>query len=118
MRVTKSKPRKVSDKKTYNYIAKLLDLDTSVENLFELQATIEDAGGLEVFDMLPFIEGGLEVDGEIEQASAEKSFASFSTFVEEENVKLGHDPITSDKGSVSGADNSVSAAHSFGANND
>lgn len=57
IRVTKSKPRKISDKKTYGYLTKLLKLDTNVENLFEIQQTTKDTGGLLVYDALPYVEG-------------------------------------------------------------
>lgn len=36
IKVTKNSPRRISDKNTYTYIAKVLDLDTSVENEFKL----------------------------------------------------------------------------------
>ena len=99
IRVTKSKPRKISDKKTYDYIKKIMDLDTNVENLFELQLSTNDNGGLEIYDALPFVEAGhgLKVDdGEIVDAAKEAQFtpqdgSTFGKFV------AGIDPITDDR---------------------
>jgi hypothetical protein len=107
IRVTKSKPRKVSDKKTYNYIKKIMNLDTDVENLFELQLSTEDNGGLEVYDALPFIEGGVEVDGEIEDASME---SNFSTFVAATDGDAGG---AGDGSLGASVDDTIKSAHSF-----
>ena len=39
IKVTKGEPRKVSDKRTYEYISKVLGLDNSIENHFKLTAS-------------------------------------------------------------------------------
>ena len=66
-----------------------MNLDTDVKNLFELQLSMKDNGGLDVYNALPFIEGGVEVDGEIEEASMERPVSSFSSFVDASDDVVG-----------------------------
>jgi hypothetical protein len=117
IRVTKSKPRKVSDKKTYDYIKKILDLDTSVETLFEVQLS-EDGDGFEMYDVLPFIavDKTLVVDVETFIAHPGGSFAKKGLYV------TGASPfdITEQHGSsfASAVDDSVESAHSLKSGSD
>lgn len=117
IRVTKSKPRKVSDKKTYEYIKKILDIDTSVETLFELQLS-EDGDGFEMYDVLPFIavDKRLVVDVETFITHPDVSFAKKDSYI------AGVDPfeITDQGGSsfASAVDNSVESAHSLKSDTD
>lgn len=44
IKVTKNTPRRISEKKTYDYISKILELDNSVENEFTLKTNVQNPG--------------------------------------------------------------------------
>lgn len=55
IKVTKGNPRKVSEKRTYEYLSsKAFTLDNSIENHFELQPTIAEEGAPVVFTLVPY----------------------------------------------------------------
>lgn len=56
IKVTKGNPRKVSEKRTYEYLSsKAFALDNSIENHFELQASsINEEGAPVVFTLVPY----------------------------------------------------------------
>ena len=68
IRVTKALPRKVSDKRTYEYISKILELDNTIENHFELVPHIGEDGDPVSYHLVPFIETQV-VDEKQENAS-------------------------------------------------
>lgn len=93
--VTKNAPRRVSDKKTYEYIAKVLDLDTSIENEFKLSTVEIKDGAPVVFQLISLTnvtdkvdEVSQDYDGEQEVTS--EGIQSDSEFsMETEATKTG-----------------------------
>ena len=58
LRVTKTHPRGIGDKKTYQYISKVLELDTSVENEFRINTTpwVAEDGAPRGFHIEPIVQ--------------------------------------------------------------
>lgn len=83
IRVTKSNPRSISEKKTYEYISnKTFDLDNSVENHFELIASEnETAEGFPILSKLELIVEGSETTTKEEEVLEEG--ITFEEVVEE-----------------------------------
>lgn len=63
--VTKTEPRRISDKRTYEYIAEVLSLDTSIENEFLLDNKSEK-NGITFFGITPLNAIVKEVEAEVE----------------------------------------------------
>lgn len=71
LRVTKSSPRKINDKKTVNYLADILKLDNSVENNFYLNKVVNSDQEFEYFEVSLVKEGEVKNGDEIEGALKE-----------------------------------------------
>lgn len=54
IKVTKNYPRRISDKKTYEYMSKVLGLDNSIENEFELKSIDAIAGQPTIFKLVVY----------------------------------------------------------------
>ena len=81
IRVTKGIPRKVSCKKTYNYLVKSHHLDTDVENHYELIASDDYDGA---FCVLPFVASTGLVDIDFDRAVIQAKIDAASDAVNDE----------------------------------
>ena len=70
IKVTKNTPRRISDKRTYEYIVKLEDLDTDNDNEYVLASRLDD-GGITMFSLVPY--GKHIITTQVSQAPTDES---------------------------------------------
>lgn len=85
IKVTKGSPRKVSDKRTYEYIGGLLELDNAVQNHFQLEEFASEDGQPNMFKLVSYVEDNSEV-----QADTTASFGEAATITEGVSEETGN----------------------------
>lgn len=94
IKVTKNAPRRISEKKTYQFMSKMLGLDNTIENEFTLELNDDNELGIVAFELKPLVvetEAVADVVDEIQQEQAIDTFEPTQPVEEVSNEEISND---------------------------